>query len=78
MYHSPSQEFKVSGDNLRVVKLNVPDDVLMKYAQEFCFEKPLKCDRATYDRRKGVSRILKIVLKRRYSNCKEINAQKWL
>ena len=47
----------MGGDNLRVVKLNVPTHVMMKSAEKSGFEKPLKCDRKEMERNDVSSHI---------------------
>lgn len=41
-------DFRASGDHLRVVKLHVPKKILLKWAEKFGFEKALKCDRKAH------------------------------
>ena len=45
----------MAGDLLRVVKLNIPDHVMMKWAEKFGFEKPLKYDRRDFTQNKEVN-----------------------
>ena len=38
----------MAGDALRVVKMNLPDSVMFRWAEKFGFEKPLKFDRKDF------------------------------
>ena len=42
------EDFRVAGDALRVVKINIPDHVMSRWAEKFGFEKPLKYDRRDF------------------------------